>query len=260
MNTRAIWKGTIEISEIFVPVKLYSAVEDRTIHFRLLHEKDKTPVRQVMVDPEKNRVVPKNEIKRGYITERGDVVILDEEELESLEPDSSRNITLIHFFPVGLIDPRWYVRPYFLGPDQDQESYFSLIKALNESKKEGLVRWVMRHKEYNGVLRMYHEFPVLITLRYTEEMISLKDLKPPSSPGLSKKELFMADKFIDMLADTFDPSQYHDQFRERVKDLIQAKTRGETIKVKKYKQKESMENLEEALKESLKAAGERKSA
>lgn len=250
----------IEIGSILVPVKLYTAVEDRTIHFRLLHEKDKTPVKQVMVDPKTNKVVPRNEIKRGYVTERGDIIILDEEELESLEPDSSRNIKVIHFFPEGLIDPRWYIRPYYLGSDQDRESYVSLIKALIESKKEGLVRWVMRHKEYNGVLRMYHEFPVLITLRYTEEMISIKDLKPPAGPELSKKELSMADKFIDMLTDTFDPSQYHDQFRKRVQDLIQAKTRGETIKVKEYKQKESSENLEEALKESLKAARERKSA
>lgn len=112
---RAIWKGVIVARSAKVPVRLYSAVEDRSIHFRLLHEKDLVPVKQYMVHPGTDEIVERDEMLRGHEVEPGVFVILDEEELEEAEPEDSREIEALRFVPDSAIDGRWYDRPYYLG-------------------------------------------------------------------------------------------------------------------------------------------------
>lgn len=261
MAARAVWKGIIRWDDASIPVKLYSAVQDRSIHFRLLHKKDKTPVKQVMVNPETEEVVPHEDTKRGYETQKGDIIILDDEELESLEPEPSRDIEIMHFLPRPAIDHRWYDRPYYLGPDGEEESYSALISAMADSGKEGLAHWVMRHKEYYGLLRLHNKYPVLITLRHNKEVVSVSELEPPSSKEITKKEFSMAEQFVNTLSEEFDPAWYHDEFRDKVMDLIKTRARGGKVKPKKYKEKKPEKELSEALKKSLeKAKKERKSA
>ncbi|HUH12073.1 MAG TPA: Ku protein [Longimicrobiales bacterium] len=126
---RAIWKAKIRFGGVEVPVKLYSAVRDRGVHFRLLHRKDRVPVKQRMVDPESGEVVAYEDIRRGYETGQGTFVILDEEELAQAEPEPSREIEITRFVPPEQINHQWYERPYFLGPDEDAEAYAALAVA-----------------------------------------------------------------------------------------------------------------------------------
>src|SRR5690349_13797179 len=130
MAARAIWKGSLHLPGVQVPVKLYSAVESKeTISFRLLHEKDLVPVEGRMVDPETGDAVPIAETKRGYLTDSGEMVVLDRDELAKLEPESSREIELLRFVPSAAVDHRWYDRPYYLGPDGDKGAYAALGAA-----------------------------------------------------------------------------------------------------------------------------------
>lgn len=155
MAARAIWKGVIRFAEVRVPVKLYSAVEDRSVHFRLLHADDYTPVRQILVNPHTDEVEPYQKTYRGYPTHEGHWVMLRPEELSALEPEPSRDIEILRFLPPKAIDHRWYLRPYYLGPDGATDAYFALAAALEREGKEALARWVMRKKEYLGALRAH---------------------------------------------------------------------------------------------------------
>jgi DNA end-binding protein Ku len=259
MTTRAIWKGIIRLGNISVPVKLYAAVEEKNVHFRLLHAKDNTPVKQEMVHPETGEVVPAAAIRHGFETEDGRMVILTDEELQSLEPEPSRQIDIISFLPGAAIDHRWYERPYLLGPDEDMESYSALAAALDGSGTEGLARWVMRNKEYFGVLRLQAGYPVLITLRHMEEVVQLSELTIPAGREIDRREFAMAEQLVTAMADTFDPNQYRDEYRQRVMGLIAAKASGKIIPLRKAAPKKTTRDLKKALEASLLAAGERRS-
>src|SRR5207237_2176704 len=120
MAARAIWKGDVKLDSTTVRVKLYSAVQDQTVRLHILDEKTKTRVKQHMVDAESGKEVAGDEIQKGFEVEPGMFVILDEQELESLEPEASREIEIEQFVPPEEIAPEFYDRPYYLGPAGDQ--------------------------------------------------------------------------------------------------------------------------------------------
>lgn len=230
MAIRAMWKGVIHFDTVRVPVKLYGAIEDRNVHFRLLHRDDLEPVHQVLVNPETEEVVPYAETGRAYITESGERVLLNPAELEALVPASSRDIEIVGFVPLHVIDHRWFDRPYFLGPDEDNAEFFALADALESAQVEGLARWVMRNKSYVGALRLYEGYPMLMSLHHSEEIIPLESLKPPKGPALDQRELGLARQLIEMLESEFDPQEYHDEFRERVLEMVAAKAQGKPLR------------------------------
>jgi DNA end-binding protein Ku len=248
---RAIWKGVIRLGDAAVPVKLYSAIEDRSVHFRLLHGDDLIPLRQAMVNPQTDEIVPYDKVRKGYVTDGGEIVVLDKDDLAGLEPEESRDIRIERFLPQSAIDHRWYDRPYWLGPDGGAGAYFALAAALRKSGKEGLAHWVMRKKEYIGALRLQGDHPVLITLRHAEEVVVASALKAPGGRGLDKKELGMAQQLMSMLEESFDPAAYRDEYRKRVLELIESKSAGRTVKFRKPARKKPEADLAAALRESL---------
>ncbi|MEX2534923.1 MAG: Ku protein [Trueperaceae bacterium] len=252
MAARAMWRGVIRMGNSSVPVKLYSGLEDQNVHFRLLHESDRVPVKQELINPQSEEIVPFERARRGFVTDDGDLVIFEPEELDSLEPESSRDIDIVSFLPPEEIDHRWYLRPYYLGPDGPPEPYFALITALERSGREGLARWTMRTKEYVGALRLHHGYPMLLTLRYDAQVVPLDTLDAPGGPKLDEKELAMARQLMDMLAASFEPEEYHDEYRKRVLDLIETKARGGTVKTKRPRKQPRYEDLAGALSASLK--------
>lgn len=260
MAARAIWKAVIRFGEIEVPVKLYSAVEDRSVRFRLLHEEDLVPVKQHMVNPDTGDPVPYSETLRAYETDEGALVVLDEEELESLEPEPSREIEITRFLEPGEIDHSWFDRPYVLGPDGRSELYAALVEALGGAERGGIARWVMRKKEYRGALFARSDHLMLVTLHAAEEIVDAAALEPPEGRDLQKNETKMAEQLVEALADDFDPTEYHDEYRNRVLELIQAKEAGEVVEFREPEREEPERDLTAALEASLESARERKSA
>lgn len=254
MAARAMWKGVIRFADVRVPVKLYSAIEDRDVHFRMLHAKDKEPVRQALVNPETDEVIAWNETRRAFRTERGDLVVLEREELDALEPEPSRDIEVLCFLPQQAIDHRWYERPYYLGPDGAMEDYAALAAALEKTGQEALARWVMRKKEYIGALRLSQGFPMLMSLRHAEQVVPVEALEAPKGKALDKKELSMARQLIGMLEAPFKPEEYHDEYRERLLKMIEKKAKGGKVKVVPMRQRKAPEDLSKVLQASLKAA------
>jgi DNA end-binding protein Ku len=261
MAARAIWKAVIRFGGVEVPIKLYSAVQDRSVHFRLLDARRKEPVRQRMVDPRTGDVVEPSDIRRAYETDDGELVVLDEDELASLEPEASREIEVMRFVPPEQITHAWYDRPYFLGPDGDDQSYFALAAALGKRGAEGVARWVMRKKEYVGALRVEGDYLMLITLRHANEVVPASALEPPAGRDLNARELKMAKQLVAAMEDELDIAAYRDEYRDRVLELVEAKAAGKVVKFPKAPPKKREKSLTDVLEKSLAAAKkERKSA
>lgn len=254
MSARATWKGVIEFGSVSVPVKLYSAIEDKGVSFRLLSRDDGEPVRQALVNPKTKEVVEYAQSQRGYVTDEGELVTLDDEELEDLEPEASRTIEIARFVPPDAIESRWYLRPYYLGPDGDDDAYFTLAAALGRTELEGVAHWVMRDKEYSGALRLHRGYPMLVTLRNAEEILPLEELEAPGKGELDEKQLKMARQLIEMLAADFDPERYVDDYRVSVLELVEKKKSGATVEAPKARRRKPTSDLTAALEKSLKAS------
>jgi DNA end-binding protein Ku len=257
MAARAIWRGVLHVGSHRVPVKLYSAVEERGVHFRLLHERSREPVRQQLVDPSNDEIVPYAEVRRGFAVPEG-YVILNKDELDQLAPEDSRDVTIERYVLQQELGPEWHVRPYYLGPNGDEESYFALAQALDDAGKVGIAHWVMRGHEYSGVLSAGGGYLMLITLRHADEVIDRAELPKPEGRAHSDKELKMAEQLIGAYEDAFDPDQYHDEYRERVLAFVEAKAKGKAPRLKKPVTKSEESQLGDALEKSL--AGLRKTA
>lgn len=258
---RAIWKAVIRFGGVSVPVKLYSAVQEQAVHFRLLHEKDREPVRQHMVNPVTGKVVPTEEIRRGIEVERGEFVLIGEDELEALEPEASRDIEITRFVPATQIDHLWYDRPYYLGPDGRTGGYFALARVLGEQDRIGVARWVMRNRFYAGALCAGDDHLMLITLRSASEIVPAEEIEAPRGRALDQRELRMAKQLVGALEDEFDPSAYRDEFRERVLELVHAKAKGRKAPRKRGKRRApARKSLADELEASLKQTGGRRKA
>lgn len=256
MGARAIWKAELHLGDETVPVKLYSAVQDRNIHFKLLHEPDQVPLQQRRVNPLTDETVPYEETRLAFEAERDLFVVLDEEELASAEPPPSRAITVTRFVDPVLINHQWFERPYYLGPDGHEGDYFALAAALAKQNKEGVARWTMRNKGYVGALRAEGPYLMLISLRSADEIIPASELEPPSGRQLAKEELKLAEQLIDALTGEFHPEEFRDEYRHRVQELIEAKQEGKSLPTRKYEpEPASVGSLSASLKASLKKAG-----
>lgn len=259
MVARAIWKGELKLGSTKLPVKLYSAVTDRTVRFHIL-DKHKTRVKQHMVQPDNGDEVSSEKIQKGFEIEPGRFVIVTDEDLKSLEPKPSREIEITEFVPPEKISQQWYERPYYLGPDGDVKDYFAFAEALEKREREGIAHWVMRNKPYVGALRAQEGYLVLVTLRSANEVILAKDLPKPAGREPSKKELEMAKHLVSLLEGEFNPKDFKDEYRERVLEFIERKAKGHAPRLTAVKTKRKTTSLDSVLTKSIEALRKQKRA
>ncbi len=251
MAARAIWKGELKIGGTKVPVKLYAALTDQAVRFHILDKRSKTRVKQHMVDAGDGQEVANEKIKKGFEVASGTFVLLDEKELESLEPKATREIEVKNFVPPKAIAPEFCDRPYYLGPDDDQTAYFALAKALRKQDREGIAHWVMRKQPYVGALRAEGDHLVLFTLRSPEEVLSAKELPRPAGRAPDKKELKMAKQLVELLKGEFNSKDYQDEYRQRLKEFVEKKAKGRAPKLHLVKNKRQPASLEKILSKSI---------
>ena len=259
MTARAIWKGELKLGSTKLPVKLFSAVEDKSVRFHILDEK-KTRVKQRMVEPKTGDEVPTEEIRKGYEIEPGRFVILDEKDLERLVPKPSREIEISEFVPLENIPQQFYERAYYLAPDGDEDDYFAVAEALENQKCEGIAHWVMRNKAYSGALGAQDGYLVLSTLRNAGEVVAADELPKPTGRAPTKKELELANHLVSLLEGEFDPADYKDEYRERLMDFIAKKAKGHAPRLAAVKTRRKTTSLDSVLAKSIKAVKEKRAA
>ncbi len=252
-----MWKGTIAFGDTAVAVKVYSAATEQRVHFRLLHAADGVPVEQKMVHSLTGQPVATEEIHRGIEVERGRFVIMRPEELEALTPEADRTIRVTRFVEPAEIGDAWYARPYYLGPDGDDEGYFSLAEALAARGVEGVAHWTMRKKRYVGSLRSHRGHLALIAMRRADEVVELSSIEPAEAEKPAPEEAALAEQLVAALAGDFEPSVWRDQHRDRVRELVARRASGEDVSIEPQAEARApVPPLTEALRAGLEAARE----
>jgi DNA end-binding protein Ku len=256
MAGATIWKGYIHFGDTDVAVKLHSAVKEERIQFHLLHTRDHVRLRQQMVCAYEKQPVPAEEQTKGFEVEDGKYIIVDPEELQQTVPESNRMIEVHEFVKTGQIDPIFLDRVYYLEPDIANiqgKGYSALVKALKEMDAAGICTWTMRKRSYLGALQASGKALRLNTLRYADEVASVKSLDLQDVP-LSEKELTIGSDLIDKLTAPFEPRKFENEHQKKLQQMIEMKARGEKIAVlapRRLKPTES-DNLLQALEASLK--------
>jgi DNA end-binding protein Ku len=256
MAARSMWNGTLKVGKVRIGVKLYAAVEDAAVHFHLLHDSDHERVKQHMVNPKTGEIREGEEIHRGFEIKPGTFAWISEAELAELEPAPSRDIEVEKFLPEAAIEPVWYERPYYLGPSAKSQEYFALARALGEGRSVGLARWVMRKRVYHGALRAHGDHLMLSSLHSREEVVQPPQVAP-ASRAADARELTMAEQLVEALAAEFHPTDFQDEHRERVLELIAAKAKGKAIQPPPRERKRPARELSAALEQSLKQVQKR---
>src|SRR5258708_27737890 len=235
-------------------------MKEKSEHFHIREERSKTRVKQHMINRDSGEEVAKEEIQKGFEVEPGTFVLLNEKELESLEPKANREIEIKHFVPPQAIAPEFYDRPYYLGPDGDQAAYFALAEALRKENKEGVAHWVMRKQPYVGALRAVDDYLMLFTLRSSDEVVSAKELPRPAGRAPDKKELGMAKQLVEMLKGEFNPKDYQDEYRQRVMEFVEKKAKVRASKLRLVKSKRRPASLDKVLSKRIETLKKQKRA
>jgi DNA end-binding protein Ku len=251
---RAIWSGSISFGMVTIPVKMYSATQSKDIRFHLLHATDGARLQQKRWCPTDDAEVPWSETVRGYEYSKGQYVVLTDEDFERLPLPSKHTIELSAFVEEQEIDPVFYERSYYLEPGERAEKpYALLLKALAEKKLSAVATITIRQKEQLCVLRPNEGALMLETLYYPDE-IQMERGADLTHVKVSDRELEMAFTLIDILRRPFDPSEYHDHYREALAELIEAKLEGKQVVKAPAAREARVFDLADALKRSVEAA------
>ena len=230
---RAIWTGSISFGLLNVPVRLYSAVSRKNVSFRELRASDSSRIRHKRVAEADGEEVPYEEIVKGYEIAPEQYVVLTRDELEELDPQKTKAIEIQDFVDLDEIDPIYFDHPYYLGPDKGAEkAYALLVKAMSDSNKVAIARFVLRNRENLAAIRPMGKVLTMATMRFADEVVSpdeLEDVVPSNGRKLEKREVEMAQQLIESLSGEFDPDRYRDEYREELLSLIERKGRGEEV-------------------------------
>jgi DNA end-binding protein Ku len=256
---RSIWSGAISFGLVNVPVKLYSAVNRKTVRFHQLSGKTGHRIAQKRVDPTTGDEVAYEDIVKGYELSKERYVVITPDELEALDPEKSRTIDIEDFVDLGDIDPVYYDHPYYLVPDKGAaKAYGLLLNAMRESDKVAVARVVLRSKEQLVAIRPAPgDVLMMETMIFADEVVppdQIEDLPDAKELKASDRELKMAQQLIDSLSSDFEPEKYRDEYREKVLELIERKAAGEEIAVQpEAPQPKKVPDLMAALEASLAA-------
>lgn len=226
-----MWKGSISFGLVNIPVKMFSATEDKDIRFRYLHKECGTPVKYIKTCPTCDREVQTEEIVKGYEYEKGRFAIITEEDLESIVPETRKAIEILDFVSLEEIDPIYFDKTYFLSPNETGDKAYTLLReAMNKTGKIAIAKITIRSKESLAAVRLYQNCIVMETIFYPDEVRAVDQVPGlPKNAEVSESELNMAVQLIENLATAFDPGKYTDQYREKLTELIHAKIEGEEI-------------------------------
>jgi DNA end-binding protein Ku len=249
---RSIWNGTITFGMVNVPIKLYSAMESKSVHFHEVHVKDGARIEHRRICPKEEREVPYEQIVKGYEVAPDEYVVLDKEEIKAAAGGRGKVVHLDEFVDAADIDPIFYDKTYYVGSREDADAYRLLHEALRRSGRAGIGRLTFHDREYLVAVRALDGAMALHTLRFHDEVVAGEDLEPDASGRKpSRREVQMAEQLVESLHEDFDPRRYEDTYRAAVEDLIERKAAGEEIDLLEQEEPEHGDDLAAALEASL---------
>ena len=251
---RAIWTGTISFGLVNVPVRMYSAISETDLRFHMIHEPDGGRIGYQKVCKAENEPVPDDEIVKAYEFDKDELVVLADEDFEAVKAEGVKTIEISDFVPYEEIDPIYFEKTYFLGPQEGSEKVYGLLReAMEQSELAAIGKYVMRDRQHLGCLRVREGTITLEKMFFHDEIRPVEDVAPRKSK-VPKAELEMATTLIEQFKGDFEPEKYEDTYREALMDVIRAKRKGKTITAAPVEEEEEPADLLAALKASVEAA------
>lgn len=238
MALRSLWKGSISFGLVNIPAKLFSAVQDSNLELDMLDKRDHARIRFVRINEDTKKEVPWEQIVKGYKLD-DEYVVLDDQDFKAASKAKSDSLEILEFIDEDAIDSIYFEQPYYLEPDKGGVKSYALLRdAMKADRKMGVVLYVLRNKQHLGLLKVTDEVIVLNQIRFREEIRDADQLNIPGSGEVKAKELEMARELIERRTDAFELEAYKDTYKQDLMKIIEAKAKGEAIKVT-YKAKKA---------------------
>jgi DNA end-binding protein Ku len=254
-----VWKGYLSFGLVSFPVRLFSAARPESVHFHMLHKKDKSRVKEVWYCAEENRPIERSEIVKGYETGKGAYVLVADEELEKIAPTTATTMEILQFVANDEVDPILFESSYYVvAEDKTAKPYILFMDALSATKRNAIAKIAMHNREHIVVVRPFDGGLILHTLYYPDELHKANRADTPNAK-YTAKEFELARSLVSQLNAPFKPEEFHDTYRENVERLIRQKQKGQKITTVKQPHKAEVIDLMEALKRSLASGKSHKS-
>ena len=258
----AIWSGAINFGLVTIPVKLFTAVKTDDLSFNMLHKKDEGRIKYERVCSVDGKPVPWDEIVKGYEYEKGQYVLLTDEDFAKVNPEATQSVDIVEFVELDKISPMFFDKPYYLEPTkQGRHAYALLREALADSNRVAVARVVIRTKEYIAAVKPVGDALVLELMHWASEIVASDTLDLPGAEKLPEKEMQMARMLIDtMSVDEFEPQKFSNNYHDQLLTMIEARAAGKELpKAKRAPARSKVVNLMDVLAQSLEASKKRRS-
>jgi DNA end-binding protein Ku len=255
---RAIWKGSISFGLVNIPVELHTAVRNHRPKFRMLHAKDKSPVKFQRVCQRDGTPVAWDDLVKGYEYARGQFVVLSKEDFQAAAVEKTRTVDIIDFVKAEEVDDRFFETPYYLVPAKGGERAYALLReAMRQSERVGIAKFIMREAQHLAAVEVIEDAIVLSVMRFADELADVKQFDFPSADGVRPAELDMANALVNSLAAEWDPSKYTDEYRDNLMRIIEGKMKGRHVALEPTTEPRQAEvvDLMERLRRSLEQSG-----
>jgi DNA end-binding protein Ku len=260
---RPVWNGTISFGLVAIPIKLFHAVRRQAVSFNQLDDRTMARIKYKKVSALDGEEVPEEHIVKGYEISKDRYIVVDPDELEPFIPAATRTVEIEEFVDLDEIDPVYFDAAFYVAPGTAPKPYVLLTKAMEESGKVAIARFVMRNKQYTAAIRAEQGRLLMSTLSYADEVIDpaeIDELQGLDEIDVSDREVRMAESLVESLAATFEPEKYRDEYREQVLDLINIKASGEEFTAPEVvAEKPKVVDLMAALEASVRAAKDARS-
>jgi DNA end-binding protein Ku len=251
---RPIWKGSISFGLVYIPISVYPATREEKLSFRQLRASDLSPIRYKKVADADMKEVSADQIVKGFEYERGQYVILKDEDFQKVRIESTHSIDITDFVELEQVDPKFFYKPYFLEPQKGGEKAYALLhKALSGTGKIGIAKVVISNREYLASVKPDGLFLILDLMHFASEILTPEELKNAPLTAITDKELKMAQTLIDSMSASWEPEKYRDEYRNAVMEMIEQKAKKKVVPEKPVPQPRTTNvvDLVKVLQESL---------
>ena len=248
-----VWRGALSFGLLTIPIRLYPAARSQRIGLHQIHSVCHTRLRQPLFCPTCKRIVERSEVIRGYEADDGEYVLIDENDLKKIAPQSSRTMEILAFVKESQIDPIYFDASYLALPEKDNaKPYVLLLQALEQTDRVGIAKATMHQREYTVFIRPRNHGLTIHTMYFANEIRSVEGYgKIDHDVKLRPQEIKLAEQLIETLSEDFDARKYHDTYQENLKALIEAKRKGKTIVEERPAKRAPVIDMMEALKRSV---------
>ena len=247
-----VWKGYITFGLITIPVKLFAAARTERVSFNQLHGVCGSRIKQQTFCPRCERVVERSELVKGYEVEKDRYVIVNDEDIKSIAPESTDTMEIFEFVKAEGIDPIFYDASYFMVAEEaGKKAYYLLFETMRKSGFSAIAKVAMHGREYTVVVRPHTDGLLLHTMFYPEEVREVPEFRKDENVSVKPQEIALAEKLVEGLAADFEPAKYHDEYQSRVLQMIEAKREGQTVGEEAPRRRAPVIDLMQALQKSL---------